>query len=116
MKNNKYLIKKRLLFFISNIVVVVLIVSKIFSDKLLPVFIEYGEYQCASISTRIINHVISNQISDGVDNQIVTYNNSDVASIDFNTSILNSISSNSIRKMQKYLYICVRRMTKQTLI
>jgi sporulation protein YunB len=40
-----------------------------------------------------------------LDNQIVIYNNSDVVSIDFNTSILNSISSNAIRKIQKYLYM-----------
>lgn len=101
---NKKTVKKRILFFFSSMVIVVCFLLGYVHSSLMPLIYEYGRYQCVNISTRLVNHVVSSQLSEQLKSKIIDYNKEDTFSISFNTSILNSIASNTTKKLQYYFY------------
>lgn len=102
---NKDIVKKRVLFFFFNMLVVLVFLLEVLNKSLMPGICEYGGYQCKNISSRLINYVVESQISDDIKREIVVYNEGENVSIDFNTSILNSVASNAVRKLQFYFYL-----------
>ncbi len=104
MYDENHYIRKRILFFLVNIIVVFVLILQFLSKQLMPVIYEYGRYQCNSIITKIVNTVVMDEINEDIKEEIVIYENEGIVSLDFNTAILNSIASKSIKKMQGYLY------------
>lgn len=96
--------KRKIMFFLANICLIICFFLNFFNKKLMPLFIKYGENQCVNISTRLINNVVANQIRKELLNEIVVVNNDETVSIDFNTAVLNSIANNTIKKIQFYFY------------
>lgn len=95
--------RKKIFFYIVSILITYSIILNIFKISMLPSIRQYGEHQCETLYTKILNYTIENDLTNEIKEKIVFYNNDDeIVSLDFNTSILNSISSNMIRKMQMY--------------
>ena len=94
--------KKKVFFYIMNIIIIYSISISILKIQMLPLIKQYGEHQCENIYTKILNYVIEENLTKEIKDKIVIYSNDEILSIDFNTSILNSISSNAIRKTQMY--------------
>lgn len=98
------IVKRRILFFVISLFACFLLVINVLSNKLMPVISNYGAYQCNNIITRIITSIVETQLKEEIKDQIVVYYNEDPTSLDFNTSILNSMLNNSLKLAQQYLY------------
>lgn len=105
MNDIRNVVKKRFMFFVMSISLFCYVFIKIFNDKFLPVIVRFGEYQCESISTRIINYVLSNQLSKDIEDKIILLEDNESPSIEINLAILNSIASNVILNLQNYYYL-----------
>ena len=105
MDDTRNSIKKRLIFFVMSVSLFSNLFVKVFDEKFLPVIVRYGEYQCESISTRIINYVLSNQLSKEIEDKIILFESNDSSSIEINSAILNSLASNVILNLQNYYYL-----------
>ena len=101
----KDIVKKRIWFFFVNLFAVFVFLLQFLNESLMPGIYEYGRYQCKNISSRLINYIVSSQISEDIKSEIVVYNDEHNVSIDFNTSILNSVASNAVKKLQLYFYL-----------
>ena len=97
-------IKKKLFFFVLNLFIVSMLILNFLSNNLMPIFISYGKYQCNNISTKLINYVITEYMTEQIKDEIVINSDNEKISLDFNTSILNSIVSSSIKKIHYYFY------------
>jgi len=104
MNEIKTIIRRRLFLFFVNIIVIFVLVMKFLNDSLMPVILEYGRYQCSNISTKLINLVVEETITPKIKNEIIIYDENNVTTINFNTAVLNSISSNAVKKLQTYFY------------
>lgn len=93
---------KRIFFYIVSIIITYSIILSIFKMRMLPTIKQYGEHQCETLYSKILNYTIANNLTKDIKEKVVSYNSDEIVSLDFNTSILNSISSNVIRKMQVY--------------
>lgn len=97
------ILKKRISLLLIIILIVTVCMTNFISKKLMPVVIEYGEYQCENIMTNLLNQTVNDIVIETVKKDIINYNESN-KTINFNTEILNSISTATIKKAQFYLY------------
>lgn len=104
MGRTKLIIKKRIFVFLFNIIILFVMVLNFLNNNLLPVILEYGQYQCSNISTRIVNLAVEEIINPMIKEDIVVFNENDTTSIEFNASILNSIATSVVKKIQTYFY------------
>ena len=56
-------VRKKVTFLLVNIILMSLLFLNFFSNKFLSLVMKYGEYQCSNISTRLINYIVSEQIT-----------------------------------------------------
>lgn len=94
--------KYKLLFFVMSIISVYSISVSFLKKQLLSNVLKYGEYQCENITTKLINYVVDKNISNALKYEMVVYTENEIVSIDFNTSVLNSLSSKAIKQLQIY--------------
>ncbi len=94
--------KRKIYFFILNLILVYIACINILKHQLLPNILKYGEYQCENISTKLINYTIEKNITEELKRKIVTYTDEEFTLIDFNTAILNSIMSKFIKELHIY--------------
>lgn len=94
--------KYKLLFFVMSIISVYSISISFLKKQLLSNVLKYGEYQCENITTKLINYVVEKNISNDLKYEMVVYTENEIVSIDFNTAVLNSLSSKAIKQLQIY--------------
>lgn len=102
--NINSVLKKRLMIFFVSVVMLFVLILKILSNSFFSVILEYGKYQCNNFSVGLINLVVEETVVPKIKDEILVVDNDDFASIEFNTAILNSISNNAIKRLQKYFY------------
>lgn len=95
------IIRKRTLFYIVNVVLCFVFVLYYLGNNLMPLVIEYGKHKCNNVVASIVNVVVEEQVSQRIKDNIV-YQKDMI--INYNTSVLNSITSNVIKKSQQILY------------
>lgn len=100
----KSVIKNRLMFFISSVIVCILIIITYLNKSFLPKFIKYGEYQSNNILLVVLNAAIEEQMNKNLKEKAIIQRVDDVLKIDFNVEILNSIAYNVINRSYQILY------------
>ncbi len=98
-------IKKRIIFLVANIIIITIMILNFLNYTLMPVVVEYGKHQCENISTKLVNYIVALQMTDRLRENIIYYNADNEDLLEFNVSILNSIASNSVKKLQQYFYM-----------
>lgn len=101
MEKIKIVITRRMMLWISNMILCFIFVINFLNNNFLLRFTEYGEYQCGNIITRVLNISVEEQIKLGILDEAVTKSDSGI--IDFNTDIFNSLLCNVINRSQKIL-------------
>ena len=96
--------KMKITTYVVSIIVAVLLFLNFFNNNLLSIYALYGKYQCNNISSKLINIVVEEQLTQDIKDKIVVYKNTDYSTLDFNTSVLNSVSNNIIKNIQLYFY------------
>lgn len=80
----------------------ILIVSTV-SNRLMPIIVKYGEYEFDNTITKLTNEIVAQSLDIDIKEKIITYDEN-LTTLDFNMNILNSISVNTVSKLQYYLY------------
>ena len=96
------LIKKRIMLFLINVIVCCAFLIQYLNKGLMPIFLEYGEYQCMNVLTRIVNLSIEETVTDQLKTKTVVQKEDD--GVDFNMEILNSIRCNVLNRIYQLLY------------
>ena len=107
------ILKNRVKLYLFNVILMVVIVINVLSNKLMPLILEYGEYQCETISTRLVNYLIETKLNSKFEEIVVSF---DSKGMEFNTSILNSVASNLILSVQKYFYLLENGMLEESML
>ena len=103
MNTQKEMIRKKIIFLIVNLIICVCLMLHFLSLNIMPIVIQYGEYECENLITKIANEVVKESIDEKVEYKIIEYNEKMMV-LDFNVEIINSICVNVVAKMQYYLY------------
>lgn len=102
MRKKTDVIRSKLLFLVVCQAFLSFIFSSCLSSRLLPIVVNYGEYQCENIIVQMANNIALKNINDRTAENIVNYNQTDKF-LDFNVEILNSILINTINELRLYL-------------
>ena len=97
MINIKEIIKKRFYIFLLSFSLLVSILIGYCNTKLMPMVIKYGSYECNDIMNRLINEVVSDNITEQIKNEILIITSGESTSLEFNTAALNSICATAIK-------------------
>ena len=100
MNFDKFVFRKKMFFFISCLVFCSFILLLHFNDKLVPIVISYGKYECENIMIQLTNNVVKENLNQNIREKIIKYDE-DTMVIDLNSEVLSSISINTINKLQK---------------
>jgi len=106
MRNEKT-IKRKLMFFFANVVICSAFFISYLNKILLPVFLEYGEYQCGNILTKIINVSVEENVTEQLKTKMVVQNKEN-NSLDFNVDVLNSLMYNVLNRSQQ-IFSCLEK-------
>lgn len=115
MINKKETIRKRVMFYVISVFVLTAIITNFLSLKLMPLIINYGMHQSQNVSTRMVNYVVSRQLSKELEEKMIVSSYDDNF-IEYNTSIINSVASNTIMSLQKYFYLLEMGMLEDEII
>lgn len=98
------IIKKRVFVFVFNLLIVSFVFIGYCNSQIMPIIMRYSTYECNNIISRLVNQVVSEDVTEQIKNEILIVEENENSSIEFNTAVLNSISAMAIKKMQFYLY------------
>lgn len=99
--------KNIIIFIIILLIISVIYIFKIFNEKAIDQFISYSEIETKKIVSAIINNTVINEVSNNIDfNELFITakdSNGDIKSIDFNSSTINKILSDTTRLIERNL-------------
>jgi len=95
------------MFFFANVVICSAFFISYLNKILLPVFLEYGEYQCGNILTKIINVSVEENVTEQLKTKMVVQNKEN-NSLDFNVDVLNSLMYNVLNRSQQ-IFSCLEK-------
>lgn len=103
-KHNKWNI---IIFIIIFILLSIIFVFKYINEKIMPVFLEYAEYQASKIATYVISKAVDEEVSQNLDIEDLFFTSKDtsgnITSIDFNPITINKISNMIKANIFEYL-------------
>ena len=96
-----------LILIIILVLISVILVFKYINDKIMPVFLEYAEYQASKIATYVISKAVDEEVSQNLDVEDLFISSKDkdgnIKSIDFNPITINKISNMIKANIFEYL-------------
>ena len=98
------IIKRRLFLFFMSLIVCFIVIVNYLNNRLLPIFIEYGQYQCSNIMTSILNIAVEENVNDVVAERVIIKEAGQGVTIDYNVDLLNSLAVNVVNKSKIILY------------
>ena len=103
-KHNKWNV---IIFIIIFILLSIIFVFKYINEKIMPVFLEYAEYQASKIATYVISKAVYEEVSQNLDIEDLFFTSKDtsgnITSIDFNPITINKISNMIKANIFEYL-------------
>lgn len=103
-KHNKWNV---IIFIIIFILLSIIFVFKYINEKIMPVFLEYAEYQASKIATYVISKAVDEEVSQNLDIEDLFFTSKDtsgnITSIDFNPITINKISNMIKANIFEYL-------------
>ena len=103
-KHNKWNV---IIFIIIFILLSIIFVFKYINEKIMPVFLEYAEYQASKIATYVISIAVDEEVSQNLDIEDLFFTSKDtsgnITSIDFNPITINKISNMIKANIFEYL-------------
>lgn len=103
-KHNKWNV---IIFIIIFILLSIIFVFKYINEKIMPVFLEYAEYQASKIATYVISKAVDEEVSQNLDIEDLFFSSKDtsgnITSIDFNPITINKISNMIKANIFEYL-------------
>ena len=100
----KSIIRKRIVLFLITLIVGFVFCMNYLSKSLLPIFADYGYYQSKDVLTKILNISIEENVHNDIVDKIMVQNEIVDNYIDFNMSVINSVSCNIVNRVQQILY------------
>lgn len=103
-KKNKL---NQFIFVIILVIISVILAFRYINDKIMPVFLEYAEFQASKIATYVISKAVDEEVSQNLDIEDLfistTDSNGNVKSIDFNPITINKVSNMIKANIFEYL-------------
>ena len=103
-RKNKY---NLLILIIILVLISIILVFKYINTKIMPIFLEYAEYQASKIATYVISKAVDEEVSQNldIDDLFISSKDSDgnIKSIDFNPITINKISNMIKANIFEYL-------------
>lgn len=100
MKNFNHILKRRIVFFIINVVLCTFFVINTINDGVISIAIEKGKYQCINVTSYVINSIAKSQMSNNINRKILKKGND--GNIELNMDIINSLACNIVGYSQLF--------------